>query len=301
MVAPPLAFPVVKVAAVMLVRNEADILGVNLAHLFAQGVDEIRVLDNGSTDATPRVLRRFAQRANVVWTTDDGPFTQPQKTTALAHEAIRDGADWVFAVDADEFWVATGQRSLREVLAGSTAGALSVQVVNFVQDRRRSRRGRRSLLSMTHRVAEATVGGDEARLRVAAGDIAFVEIRYTDKWICRAAPDLAIGRGNHTVSGVVGDRVPTDEIACFHAPLRARAVLAGNKVQHAARLAQIRSGEGEGWHLTRWAALAEAGTLDREWAANSHVGGRLDVFGSPRDLVPDDRLRATVRPWLWRR
>ena len=38
-----------KLVGVMMVRNEADVIGINLRHHFDQGVDEFLVVDNGSS------------------------------------------------------------------------------------------------------------------------------------------------------------------------------------------------------------------------------------------------------------
>ncbi len=106
-----------RVAALMIVRDEADVLAINLAHHRALGIDDFWIIDNGSTDATPEILRKAAAaNASIRWQRDDGPFAQPEMTTALARDAHRAGADWIVAIDADEFWV-TDDRSLHEILA----------------------------------------------------------------------------------------------------------------------------------------------------------------------------------------
>ena len=88
----------VKVAALMIVRNEEDILPINLAHHLALGIDEFWIIDNGSTDGTTRTLQKLARRGVPIrWHRDDGPFSQSEMTTALARDAWRAGADWVGA------------------------------------------------------------------------------------------------------------------------------------------------------------------------------------------------------------
>src|SRR5262249_47821193 len=92
------------VAGLMLVRNEADILAINLRH-HLRIVDQLFVIDNGSSDDTPSILRRFARRfPQLRWTTDDGPYLQSKLLTRLAHDARVAGAHWVLPIDADEFW-----------------------------------------------------------------------------------------------------------------------------------------------------------------------------------------------------
>ena len=62
---------------------------------------------------------------------DPGPFRQADLTNRLAFEARLAGADWVLPIDADEFFVA--EAGLPAVVGGSDAGALAIEVVNFVQ------------------------------------------------------------------------------------------------------------------------------------------------------------------------
>jgi len=90
------------------VRDEADVLEVNLRAHRALGVDAFAVLDNGSTDGTAEVLERWraAGLAHVITDPDadtDEVFIEWQ--TRLAKVAAAElGANWVINNDADEFW-----------------------------------------------------------------------------------------------------------------------------------------------------------------------------------------------------
>ncbi len=93
----------------MKVRDEEDVLDVNLRYHRAQGVDHFVVTDNGSTDDTPEILRRY--EADGVLTLIEEPSTQDFRdqahwwVTRMARLAATDlGADWVVHADADEFW-----------------------------------------------------------------------------------------------------------------------------------------------------------------------------------------------------
>ena len=110
-----------KLVMAMKVRDEEDVLEANLRYHHAQGVDQFIVTDNGSTDGTREILRRYA---------DDGLLRLIEEPSAedfrdQAHwwvtrmarlAATELDADWVVHADADEFWSpVTG--SLKQALA----------------------------------------------------------------------------------------------------------------------------------------------------------------------------------------
>ena len=94
------------VAAVMLARDEADVIGYTVAHLLAEGVDHVVVGENLSEDDTPRILAMCAESHPVTVVPDDNPeHVQDVKMTDLARFAHDElGADWIIACDADEVW-----------------------------------------------------------------------------------------------------------------------------------------------------------------------------------------------------
>ena len=106
----------------MKVRDEDDVLEHNLRYHRAQGVDHFLVTDNGSTDGTLEILRRFESEG--VLTVIEEPSTDDFRdrahwwVTRMARTAATDlGADWVVHADADEFWSPlTG--TLRDALDG---------------------------------------------------------------------------------------------------------------------------------------------------------------------------------------
>ncbi len=285
-----------RIFGLMVVRNEADILRVNLLHHFAAGIDHVLAVDNGSADGTPEVLDEFAREGRLEWKRDAGAYLQAALTTALAREAHGQGADWVLPIDADEFWYSpTG--SLRDVLMRSKAGGRLVQVFNFIQRRDQIRSQPAALLHVTRR-APLPIGPLELiRDCVENRQHAFVEMMYQPKWISRASARIGIGIGNHHVSGVDGPLEATDEIVCLHVPVRSREALEG-KVEHGARLDALGLDANQGWHVRRWLRLHGEGQLDAEWRANSYSGSTLDVFGTSHLVVFDPRLRDLVRPWI---
>jgi predicted O-methyltransferase YrrM/uncharacterized coiled-coil protein SlyX len=282
---------------IMIVRNEADILAVNLLHYLELGVDRILVVDNGSTDGTDRILARLGRDRRVRWTVDNGPYLQAEITTELVREAFLGGADWVLPVDADEFWWARGD-DFRAVIETSSAGAHAVEVVNFVQRRDQERLSPSSLLHMTMRPPRSVGNVEKSPELVEAREIGFVEMTYPSKWISRATIGLTVEAGNHVVTGLAGPREPTARIVCLHAPLRSRAVLDA-KVEQGCRIEELgKDIRQRAWHVRRWKRLAEEGALEAEWAANSYADGALDVYGASHPLTFDPRLRDIAARWV---
>jgi hypothetical protein len=286
-----------KIYGLAMVRNEADIIRVNVLYHLSLGFDSILIVDNGSTDGTDRILSQLSKDKRVSWTRDDSGYRQAEITTELAQEAFRSGAEWVAPIDADEFLYAA-HGNLRELLATSTAGALRVQLVNFVQRREQRVCTPDALSHMTMRVAKPVGPLECCRELVESRQIGWVERMLPPKWISRASANLQIGSGNHRVSGVDGSLEPTDDIVILHAPIRSRATLDAKATQ-GRRVADPDSGfkPGEALHVRRFLQLQKEGTLEQEWMANSYASDCLDVYGAQHRLEFDPTLREILAPW----
>src|SRR5215216_2350917 len=161
-----------------MIRNEADVVRLNVLYHSKLGIDRRLIVDNGSTDGTDRVLQELSKwDPGVRWTRDEGPYRQSEIHTELAREAYREGADRVVQIDADEFWYAPGG-DFRSVLAESKARVLRAQVVNFIQRRSQKESSPDALLYMTRRAASPI---PRAQDLVETRQIAFVEKMYRPK------------------------------------------------------------------------------------------------------------------------
>ena len=292
------------VYGISMVRNEADIIRLNVLYHLASGIDRMLVVDNGSTDGTDRVLQQLSlQDARVRWSRDDGPFLPSRVMTKLAREAFEEGADWVVPVDADEFWHAPGG-DLRGVLEDAEAGVLKARAVNFIQRRSQGESSPDALIHMTGRAAAPVGPPGHAQSLVESGQIAFVEKVYPQKCVCRPTAEVQIETGHHSISGANGPRVRTEELLCLHAPMRSRAALA-ERIYSAGRASVAGRNPKQGRNRQRLAALQGESAIDGEWAANSYEDGFLDVYGEKHPVVFDPRLRDAVSPFVprsfWRK
>lgn len=118
-------------AAVMMVRDERDIIGGAVCHALSQ-VDAVYVLDHGSTDGTREILDALAVDLEVrVFTDWDRAYYQSQKMTALAEHAAADGFGFIVPIDADELW-GCGDLPLRDVLPTLDCPVLAATLYDHV-------------------------------------------------------------------------------------------------------------------------------------------------------------------------
>ena len=281
---------------VSMVRNEADIVRVNVLYHLSMGFDRLLIVDNASTDGTRRELRRLSRDPRVRWMHDRGPFRQGEIFTGLAREAFLEGADWVAPVDADDFWYARGGSSIKKVLAESEA-ALRVRHVDFIQRREQRESLPDELLHMTRRVPKP-VDRAQAPELLTSQKISYIEMARLPKLISRASEAIKMVKGAHSLGGVEGPIRETDALILLHAPLRSLAHLE-SRASSADRRFGTSAVLGPGWHARRWQRLKEESALEREWAANSYADdGCLDVYGVPHETIFDATLRDAVAPFL---
>ena len=115
-----------KLSAIVIVKNEGA--GIRRCLVSLNWVDEIVVLDSGSTDDTVAICREFTPHVHVT----DWPGFGPQKNRALQLAT----GDWVLSLDADE-WVTPASRGEIE-----RAVALAQDAAAFRLPRRSSFCGR---------------------------------------------------------------------------------------------------------------------------------------------------------------
>jgi Glycosyl transferase family 2 len=107
----------VKLLMTLAVRNEADVVGTQIAYHLNAGVDFVIALDHESDDGTTEILEAFEREGRLRLLHDTGPLRQSAWRTRMAQLAATEyGADWIINTDADEFWWPRGGE-FKDVLA----------------------------------------------------------------------------------------------------------------------------------------------------------------------------------------
>lgn len=243
--------------AVSLVRNEADVIGLTVRNLLAQGVDGVIVLDHLSTDSTREVLAGIAAEDPRVHlgTYQDPAHRQARVMSYLADRARRAGADWVVLFDADEFWCAQGG-TVAEVLGGIEGARVAAAALH-----------------------DAHPDGPEGVDLTAAGSRLLVETEpNTEKVAIRPEGWAWVDMGNHSALDLA--RSAPSELRILHIPYRSLGQMRAKAVNGAAAVrADTEFGPRVADH---WKRLADYdGEIEREWAEATAPRRPVAAIGVP--------------------
>lgn len=98
------------VAAIMVVRDEQELIERNIRYHLDSGFDLIAVMDHCSRDGTSEILAAMARHHNLVIMRDNDPvFDHSRLCNHLLNELLKvSQVDWIFLIDADEFLACPG-------------------------------------------------------------------------------------------------------------------------------------------------------------------------------------------------
>jgi hypothetical protein len=106
-----------RIVQTLVVRDEVDVVGDQIAFHLNAGVDFVLATDHESRDGTSEVLEAYAREGVLRRIAVEGEMRESVWRTRMARLAATEhGADWVVHTDADEFWLPR-EGTLRGALA----------------------------------------------------------------------------------------------------------------------------------------------------------------------------------------
>ena len=286
-----------RLLGVTMVRNEADIIEAFVRHNLSI-VDGLVIVDHGSFDGTSTILARLESEGlplRVVHDADPA-YRQSETMTALAREALtRDAADFVFALDADEFLKVKARADLEAALAEVPAGMhAAMHWLTYVPDAFDD---------------DAGFGPGHLWWRLKTERQTLFKVIVNRALLER--PTDRIAMGNHSVLSGIEENAPPharlrqDVIALAHCPVRSRAQLEAKIV--IGHLAHLATREADRRLARHWRELYDeldaGGTFDekrlREIASNYGLPLKnwrplteIELVEDPVALTAEQRYRA---------
>lgn len=250
-----------KLTGIAMVKDEIDVIERTLRHLYAQGVDEVLLLENASSDGTWELLRdlRDGELSGklTIYPDDEVGYFQSRKMTELAARAYERGADWIVPFDADELWT---------VKIGGESTGYDNTLKGYLELWAKPDAGVIEFGNLNHYRTALDPGGhpfDAMQWRSP-------EALSLPKVLFRAYPGVIVAAGNHDVIGAPGRRVPYGGglgTAIHHFPYRSVEQFLRKARNGSAAYAQTDLPRSTGLHWREWGdTLQEHGEAGlRKW------------------------------------
>ena len=249
---------------VILVKNEEAIIGENIRFHQQQGVDSFFVMDNNSEDGTLDLLQQLSNDVDLtIIPQPANNYDQRNWMSSLIRLAKAErSANWVIPNDADEFWVPTEQKSLKDCLKRNDS-VVTCQRKNMIvsDDLERQHKG---YYKAQYRVAQTIKYRRESEETNANISLLFADIQ--GKVIVNPSGFRRISGGNHRAKHwrkIFTGRESAD-ILVHHFPYTSWPKFK-LKVEIMAELLKQQPPVRMGNHCRRWARMLKNGTLDEEY------------------------------------
>lgn len=272
--------------AICMLRDAVDLVPFLCGHYLRIGLDEIRFIDDGSTDGTYEWLDAISRRdarIQIRRAPRDDSIQQAREMTDTANAAIADGFRLILPFDGDEFWNLR-REDVETILGDRSPRILRGQWVNFAQRRSAGRTSPGSLFGLQYRVPQTPLS------HVEVGGFREPFIAHLDhKVAVMTDGPIRLTSGQHALEAGPAE-VESRGFEIFHLPLRSRSELA-KRASLEPRRVGTRDHPLDSWQSTFHADMVREGRTDEVWAANSvDRQGYLDVYGRRRPTIRDRRL-----------
>jgi Glycosyl transferase family 2 len=260
-----------RIAAVVGVKDEAEVVERAIAHLRAIGVDHIVACDMHSTDGSSEVLRAHTARDSELRLVSMSDRLTHEEWTRRTLDLVREAeADWVTILDADEFPIpASG--SLKECAALDKADVAGIDRYNvplapsgpaIPGTLDSGRYG--ELLLIVEPIPDFWTRIEEDF------DMSWMRARINPRVLARpeVIADLPLGAHDvHSPGGTGVRRIKATDVVVAHLPFTTRSRFE-RKVRNIRAILDAHDdlfGDRYGRHWRRWVALADVGRLDEEF------------------------------------
>lgn len=261
-----------KVAAILGVVDEVELVGHCIANLRNIGVDHIMVADFGSVDGTLDVLSSYKGDSDVAVyhypISKAGKLESLDFLTLAYREAMeKQQPDLLLLLDADEFWIpASGNiRDTRNIPAGKPLRVPRYNipmVLGTSPDIGDMMRSRDEMFLITDPIKDGKAALDRS-------EAPWIMTAVQPKLLFRAEAAVSIGVGGHQLlreGKVVKDQSVSDLVVA-HAPFTTLERFVRKVKNIEATLAagsHLLSGS-QAWHWKRWASMLEEGNIEAEY------------------------------------
>jgi hypothetical protein len=265
-----------RVHGIVISKNDWGNLATAISHVLANHADKVYVLDHGSDDKTAnglQILRRlWGERLTVYSAPSDLSFNQALLTNILTHIAEKDGADWIYVFDSDEFLI-TGNGGLREELKGMPSSILSIRygISNYISFYDFDRERLDDYLELIYESEPyLSCSHEEAFDSIYNGLSSFFDYPFMSKIIYRANSNLMIQNGAHSLTWHAGpdSEVQLPSINCAHLTYISREILF-RKAMVGKRRIEEGYPRSHGWQNQLLYKIYNEGWLESFWERHS--------------------------------
>ena len=265
-----------RIVQTLVVRDEVDIVGEQIAYHLNAGVDFVIASDHDSRDGTTDVLESYARAGHLRLFRRTGQMQDSAWRTAMARLAATEyRADWVINTDADEFWMPR-YGTLGDVFADvpERIGVVWALTRHFVP---RPDDGQSFAERMTVRFSSAAPLNDPTSA-----------YRPHAKAAHRADPDVVVFYGSHDVRSSATRLPGWYRADVLHFPFRNQAQWERKGVRRA------RVDKSLGQYVRAYEA-AETGRIENVYASLVVDDTAVERGTKDGSLVVDTRLRDALR------
>ncbi|MDO9085560.1 MAG: glycosyltransferase family 2 protein [Anaerolineaceae bacterium] len=269
-----------KISLIALIRNEQDILNAFLNHIDGL-FDEVFLLDHRSIDHSSEILKKAADQRNgfrYIQVEMNGDY-QKEISTLLIHHLFKDGADFVFFLDCDEFFLIKDRNELGQkikTLQDNTSIG-SVRWINCFPDK----------------LSESQLNY-HTKIWVSADDSSFSKVIIPRSVYEKFNGELSLSQGNHLVMQSDGNPLASFEIGhLLHIPVRSKEQLISKAIRSSlSNQSRSTKKPGESYQYNEMLKLIRSSNLSDE-----EIRGCVNLYQKEGKIIPITKEELRSDDW----